>query len=41
VALLGEVSPRYFRWTHDVIEGGGHVPMRGYGDGITFIFGGQ
>jgi predicted alpha/beta superfamily hydrolase len=40
VDLLKEITPRDFRWTHEVVEGGGHVPDNSYRKGIAFIFGG-
>lgn len=37
-ALLREVSPTDFRWVNEYIEGGGHVPVSTYHNGIAFIF---
>ena len=39
VDLLKKIAPRDFRWTCEVVEGGGHVPENSYRDGIAFIFG--
>ena len=39
VDLLEKIAPRDFRWTCEVVAGGGHVPENSYGDGIAFIFG--
>jgi len=39
VDLLGEIAPEDFRWMHEVVEGGGHVPENSYRNGIAFIFG--
>jgi predicted alpha/beta superfamily hydrolase len=37
--LLEKIAPRDFRWTHEVVVDGGHVPENSYRKGIAFIFG--
>lgn len=38
VELLGEIAPTDFRWFHEVVEGGEHVPETSYQKGIAYIF---
>ena len=39
VELLEDIAPVDFRWTHEVVIGGEHVPKNSYEHGIAFIFG--
>lgn len=39
VDLLEKIAPRDFRWTHEVVVDGGHVPENSYRKGVAFIFG--
>lgn len=36
--VLKETAPAGFRWTHEIIKGGGHVPPSTQCDGLKFIF---
>jgi predicted alpha/beta superfamily hydrolase len=38
-ALLSERAPVGFRWKSDFVEGGEHVPLEGYREGIEFVLG--
>jgi predicted alpha/beta superfamily hydrolase len=38
-ALLSERAPVGFRWRSDFVQGGEHVPVEGYREGIDFVLG--
>ncbi len=41
VERLSGLAPTDLVWRGELVEGGGHVPMRSYRDGIGFILGGR